>query len=256
MVQVFDMLLRRYLSLRDGTMTSAKDADTSTAKGAAGAPQTAPTGPTPKNPSLAGSRANPEDAAAAAAAVAAEEHAVMASVVVLAEKLGARVFGTGMQILSCIRLVLEHEQPRLSQPEGTRVGVPLSGGDSAPISRNSGRRMSDGVVQQRFDDIGKNDEFARVDAAAALAQLEAEQAEMSSPEGPFGRGEKSVLGAGLEGDEEEGEDDAAEGGDTLCSVVLALLTTVLELGEEERAAEEEQELRAMLGPLKVRYLCA
>ncbi|CAN0475245.1 unnamed protein product, partial [Ectocarpus sp. 8 AP-2014] len=83
--KVFDMLLRRYLSLRDGGGTPVVSGVASTAE--AGTDQSEPS---------------------ASAAAAAEQHAVMASVVVLAERLGARVFGTGMQMLSCIRLVLEH----------------------------------------------------------------------------------------------------------------------------------------------------
>ncbi|CAM9294735.1 unnamed protein product [Scytosiphon promiscuus] len=195
--QVFDMLLRRYLSLRDGE----------------GAPAVAKTAGPPSAAAARGkdrsqSLAPATTAAAASTASAAEQHAVMASVVVLAERLGARVFGTGMQMLSCIRLVLEHEQPR----KVADVGEPGNGGDGG---------------------------YEGVDAAARVAQMEAA---VEDDEG----GAEGGLGLGV-GEAAEGDEDT---GDTLCSVVLALLTTILELGEEERTAEEEVELRAMLGPLK------
>ncbi|CAM9364720.1 unnamed protein product [Ectocarpus sp. 4 AP-2014] len=101
--KVFDMLLRRYLSLRDGGGTPAVSGVTSKAE--AGTDQSEPS---------------------SSAAAAAEQHAVMASVVVFAERLGARVFGTGMQMLSCIRLVLEHEQPQVTAGAGRTGG---GGGD-------------------------------------------------------------------------------------------------------------------------------
>ncbi|CAM9501497.1 unnamed protein product [Ectocarpus sp. 6 AP-2014] len=180
--KVFDMLLRRYLSLRDGGGTPVVSGVASTAE--AGTDQSEPS---------------------ASAAAAAEQHAVMASVVVLAERLGARVFGTGMQMLSCIRLVLEHEQP--------------------PVTAGAGRTGD-----------GGGDGY--VDAAERVAQMEEEG--VAAAEGVFDLGSL--------GEEADGDGDNSD--DTLCSVVLALLTTVLELGEEERKAEEEAELRAMLGPLK------
>ncbi|CAM9440147.1 unnamed protein product [Ectocarpus sp. 12 AP-2014] len=180
--KIFDMLLRRYLSLRDGGGTPVVSGVASTAE--EGTDQSEPS---------------------ASAAAAAEQHAVMASVVVLAERLGARVFGTGMQMLSCIRLVLEHEQP--------------------PVTAGAGRAGG-----------GGGDGY--VDAAERVAQMEGEG--FAAAEGGVDLGS---LG-------EEADGDGDNGDDTLCSVVLALLTTVLELGEEERKAEEEAELRAMLGPLK------
>lgn len=183
--QVFDMLLRRYLSLRDGGGTPVVSGVASAA--AAGTDQSEPS---------------------AFAATAAEQHSVMASVVVLAERLGARVFGTGMQMLSCVRLVLEHEQPPVTAGAG----------------RTGGGGGGDGYV----------------DAAERVAQMEEEGA--AAAEGVFDLGSL--------GEEADGDGDTSD--DTLCSIVLALLTTVLELGEEERKAEEEAELRAMLGPLKVR----
>lgn len=182
--QVFDMLLRRYLSLRDGGGTPVVSGVASTAE--EGTDQSEPS---------------------ASAAAAAEQHAVMASVVVLAERLGARVFGTGMQMLSCIRLVLEHEQPPLTAGAGRTCG---GGGDGY------------------------------VDAAERVAQMEEEGVAAA----------ESNFDLGSLGGEADGDGDNSD--DTLCSVVLALLTTVLELGEGERKAEEEAELRAMLGPLKVR----
>lgn len=108
--QVFDLLLRRYLRLRDslaaeertesirklGRVRDDRIADAAAVDGAA----------------MAG--------AAAESFGPAESHSVMAAVVVLAEKLGARVFGTGIQMLSCIRLVLEHEQPSSPAPKGER----------------------------------------------------------------------------------------------------------------------------------------
>lgn len=200
--QVFDMLLRRYLSLRDG-------GEASVAGDSAAAVE---------------ERTNfQSEPPVSAEGAAAEQHAVMASVVVLAERLGARVFGTGMQMLSCIRLVLEHEQPR-----GAVVGA-AGGGPSS----DSG----DGYVG----------------AAARVARMEAAEAEdaaaaAAAAAGGAGPAESGLdLGLGRAG--AGGED--GDSGDTLCSVVLALLTTILELGEEERTPEEETELRAMLGPLKV-----
>eukprot|EP00752_Nemacystus_decipiens_P002917 g2714.t1 len=202
--KVFDMLLRRYLSLRDGDGTPTSGDSATTAAARANRRSTEP--PTP------------------AEAATAEQHAVMASVVVLAERLGARVFGTGMQMLSCIRLVLEHEQPRRAGADGA------SGGPGS----------------------GSGDEY--VDAAARVARMEAAEREDAAASAVASTGGSTAtaeggkdLGLGRAG---EGGGDGGDGGDTLCSVVLALLTTILELGEEERTAEEEAELRAMLGPLK------
>ena len=173
----------------------------------------------------------------------------MASVVVLSERLGARLFGTGMQMLSCIRLVLEHEQPVMG-----RVVVAGHGGSGS----NGGGDDEEGRVGD--DGIG------RVDAAVRVARMETAAAKAGAEDGDDG-GDSGVGsfasnaaggGVGLEGlglrrEEGVGEgDEGGDAGDTLCSVVLALLTTILELGEEERTAEEEEELRAMLGPLKVR----
>lgn len=199
------MLLRRYLSLRDGGGTPvAGDSAAATER--------------------ADRRSEPPASAEAAAA---EQHAVMASVVVLAERLGARVFGTGMQMLSCIRLVLEHEQPRAAVAGGVGVG----GGP--------GSDSGDG----------------HADAAARVARMEAAEEEdaaaAAAGEGGGTGTAESGLGLGL-GRAGEGDEDG-DSGDTLCSVVLALLTTILELGEDERTAEEEAELQAMLGPLKVRF---
>ncbi|CAM9321573.1 unnamed protein product [Ectocarpus fasciculatus] len=195
--KVFDMLLRRYLSLRDGGGGS--PVVSGVASAAAAAAVTDQSEPSTSAPS-------------ASAATAAEQHAVMASVVVLAERLGARVFGTGMQMLSCIRLVLEHEQPPVTAGAGRTGGGGGGGGDGY------------------------------VDAAERVARMEAAEGDAAAAEGVFDLGS---LGEEADGG---GGDDNSD--DTLCSVVLALLTTVLELGEEERKAEEEAELRAMLGPLK------
>lgn len=202
------MLLRRYLSLRNGGEAPA-------AGGLAPA-----TGRTKRQPELLPSAP-------------AEQHAVMASVVVLAERLGARVFGTGMQMLSCIRLVLEHEQP---------PGAVVGAGDTGTSTNEDG----DGYV----------------DAAARVARMEEVEGENTAAAASSADGGDFALGGGARTAESGGLDlglgssaEAAEdgdSGDTLCSVVLALLTTILELGEEERTAEEEAELRAMLGPLKVR----
>lgn len=199
-------------------------------------------------PSAAGSVAGSAATAAAAAAIAtSEQHAVMASVVVLSERLGARVFGTGMQMLSCIRLVLEHEQP-----PGGKAGVAGHGGGG-----------SDGGGDDEEGRTGA-DGSGCVDAAVRVARMEAAAAaEEGGDDGgdvgirgfaPRAAGEGVGLG-GLGSGREEGAgegEEGGDGGDTLCSIVLALLTTTLELGEEERTAEEEEELRAMLGPLKVR----
>lgn len=197
------MLLRRYLSLRDGGPTSTAGDSAATAAGRADRRSTEP----PASPQAA----------------VAEQHAVMASVVVLAERLGARVFGTGMQMLSCIRLVLEHEQPRGAGAGGAGGGLGSGSGDGY------------------------------VDAAARVARMEAaDKEDAASGAGGGGAGTaENGLGLGL-GRAEDGGEDGGDSGDTLCSVVLALLTTILELGEDERTAEEEAELRAMLGPLKVR----
>lgn len=62
-------------------------------------------------------------------------------------------------------------------------------------------------------------------------------------------GTREGFGLGGLGVAEDGDKDPES--DTLCSVVLGLLTTVLELGEEKRSPEEEEGLRAMLGPLQV-----
>ena len=162
---------------------------------------------------------------APAASDAGEEHAVMAAVVVLAERLGALVFGTGAQVLSCIRLVLEHERPDVGEH-----GVRTDGGDV------HGRR-------------GEASEGCGVDAAARVAQMEAAAAaalhDVPSTTASGGMSLYPGLGAG------ENREDEMD--DTLCSVVLGLLTTLLELGEESRPNEEEEELRAMLGPLKVSH---
>lgn len=193
------MLLRRYLSLRDGDETPAAGNAAKPSSGAAA-----------RCNDRSGLPSSAAAAATASTATAAEQHAVMASVVVLAERLGARVFGTGMQMLSCIRLVLEHEQPG---------------------------RAAAGVQ-----------EYGNADAAARVAQMEG----LDGDEGcaaAAGRGRSMEGGLDLGVGEAGGGDE--DTGDTLCSVVLALLTTILELGEEERTAEEEAELRAMLGPLKV-----
>ena len=198
------MLLRRYLALRDGGETLTAGESTSATAESADRRSTEP--PT-------------SDEAAAT-----EQHAVMASVVVLAERLGARVFGTGMQMLSCIRLVLEHEQPRGAGAEGAAGVAPGSG---------SGDGYFDAAAR-----VARMEAIEQEGAAAAAAGRETGIAEGGLD-----------LGLGRAG--QEGE-DGGDSGDTLCSVVLALLTTILELGEEERTAEEETELRAMLGPLKVR----
>lgn len=172
------------------------------------------------------------DSAPAAFRSAKEEHAVMAAVVVLAERLGARVFGTGMQMLSCIRLVLEHEQP----------GEELVAGDGG---EGDGERGRFGGASGH----GYVDAFTRV---SRVEQHDADGVEEADSDmgagGRLGSGSGSEAGAGAGAESEEGD---LGGGDTLCSVVLALLTTILELGEETRTAEEEEELRAMLGPLKV-----
>lgn len=200
--QVFDMLLRRYLALRDGGGTlTAGESTSATAESA--------------------DRRSTEPPTSDEAAVT-EQHAVMASVVVLAERLGARVFGTGMQMLSCIRLVLEHEQPRGAGAEGAAGVAPGSG---------SGDGYFDAAAR-----VARMEAIEQEGAAAAAAGKETGIAE----------GGLDLGRAGQEGE------DGGDSGDTLCSVVLALLTTILELGEEERTAEEETELRAMLGPLKVR----
>lgn len=138
-----------------------------------------------------------------------EEHAVMITVVVFAERLGALVFGTGAQVLSCIRLVLEHEI-RAAEKD-------------ADVGRG---RINLGIAGERCADDGLR--FAQSEAAL--------RDKSPSPSG----GNSAHL-----------EVEEGEAGDTLCSVVLGLLTTLLELGEETRAPEEEEELRAMLGPLKV-----
>lgn len=156
----------------------------------------------------------------------------MAAVVVLAERLGARVFGTGMQMLSCIRLVLEHEQP----------GEDLVAGDSGEGDGERGR-------------FGGASGHGYVDAFTRVSRVEQHDADGKEEAdggmgagGGLGLGSEAGAGAGAGTESEEGD---LGGGDTLCSVVLALLTTILELGEETRTAEEEEELRAMLGPLKV-----
>ncbi|CAM9122010.1 unnamed protein product [Laminaria digitata] len=139
--EVFDLLLRRYLSLRDGENQ-----------------QLAPVlavDPRGTRQEKAASRASQK--------VASEQHAVMASVVVLSERLGARVFGTGMQMLSCIRLVLEHEQP---------------GGSRGGVAGRGGRADGSGCV----------------DAAARVAQMEAaaaaeEEDEVSGDSGGEGEGD-------------------------------------------------------------------
>lgn len=138
-----------------------------------------------------------------------EEHAVMIAVVVFAERLGALVFGTGAQVLSCIRLVLEHELRAVEK-----------GADVGRGSRNLG------IAGERFADGGLR--VARSEAALR---------------------DKSASTSGGNSANLEVEEGGA--GDTLCSVVLGLLTTLLELGEETRAPEEEEELRVMLSPLKV-----
>ena len=52
------------------------------------------------------------------------------------------------------------------------------------------------------------------------------------------------------GDREVAEEDEGED-QRLCAVALGLLTTLLEMGEEKRADEEEAELRAMLKSLEI-----
>lgn len=208
------MLLRRYLLLRDGDGDPPVAAKSTGSSSAATAKGNGQSGPPPASTRAAA-------AAAASTATAAEQHAVMASVVVLAERLGARVFGTGMQMLSCIRLVLEHEQPR------NAAGVP---------------RPDSGVTG--------GGGYGCVDAASRVAQMEAavEDDESCAAAGGGRRSAEGGIDLGMGGAAEGDDDDT---GDTLCSVVLALLTTILELGEEERTVEEEAELRAMLAPLKV-----
>lgn len=233
--QVFELLLRRYLSIKDGNGTpggistgTPRPVTTTTAAAAAvGEP-----GLLPKTVNKKERPAEPSPTSTFATA--AEEHAVMASVIVLAERLGARVFGTGMQILSCIRLVLEHEQHEQQQRR-----LPAGGGrndDHHPV-------ISDGCESAAGLGLGVVGDRYYVDAAARVARMEKEQEGAASAES---------LGEGVMGSEIELEREEEGEGDTLCSVVLALLTTVLELGEEDRPAEEETELRAMLGPLKVR----
>lgn len=141
-----------------------------------------------------------------------EEHAVMIAVVVFAERLGALVFGTGAQVLSCIRLVLQHEL------RGVKKGTDVGGGS-----------RSLGIADERCADGGLR-----------IAQSEAALRDKSSSPS-----DGNSVDVEVEGGIEEGA------GDTLCSVVLGLLMTLLELGEETRAPEEEEELRAMLDPLKV-----
>ncbi|CAN0240906.1 unnamed protein product [Pylaiella littoralis] len=232
--KVFDMLLRRYLSLRDGGESPAGRA------AAAAAGRTDPLKP----PVPAAAAAATAAAATAAASAAAEEHGVMASVVVLAERLGARVFGTGMQMLSCIRLVLEHEQPPGAITAQTN-GAVASGGGCGGGGLASGGGDGEVDAAARVFQL-ERDAPAAAAAAAATAVRGRGGRRTAATERGFGLG----LGKVREGEGHDDDDDDEGGSETLCSVVLALLTTVLELGEEERTEEEEAELRAMLGPLK------
>lgn len=182
---MFDLLLRKYLSLRENIAAGVS-----------------------REPSEL-------EVEAGSLEVSGIEHAVMAAIVVLADKLGPRLFGSGLQVLSCIRLVLEHEVPG-GQGEDTGSGNVRAGGGSS-------------------------------DAASRIARVEADEAgtdRSNVNEGDEGVGFALPVSGGADAD--------AGAGETLCSVVLGLLTTLLELGEDSRPAEEEQELRSMIRPLKVR----
>ena len=85
-----------------------------------------------------------------------------------------------------------------------------------------------------------------------MEAAEQEDADGAAAAAAFAEGETGKEEGGIDLGLETARGGGGDGGDTLCSVVLALLTTILELGEEDRTAEEEAELVAMLGPLKVR----
>lgn len=214
--QVFELLLRRYLSLRE-TLTATKSGN-------------------------GGEDGESSSATGSGFLAAASESAVMAGVVVLAERLGGRLFGSGKQVLSCIRLVLEHEMPRYGS------GLRERGFDgSMGADLDSGNSLS-GCGQR---DDGEDGGFGSADAAARIARMEADEAQ--EDEGAGGTGLELGLGSrfGSEGEDIRAVPGNSDTGDTLCSVVLGLLTTVLELGEEKRPAEEEQELQAMIPSLQV-----
>lgn len=137
--QVFDILLRRYLSLRDGLVVSPEVSSSSStplpARKTGDESDTGVSLSTEKNTKAAAETTNAKasDATLTGAlseSIGEESHAVMAAVVVLAEKLGARVFGTGDQMLSCIRLVLEHERPTAGNGGGAGGGSGDDGGSA------------------------------------------------------------------------------------------------------------------------------
>lgn len=100
------------------------------------------------------------------------------------------------------------------------------------------------------DTAGSCGHQASIDAAARVTQMEfteaAEGVDMAEKLEGLGLGDLEEARGSVGGD---GNDGGA--GDTLCSVVLGLLTTVVELGEEKRSPKEEEELQGMLEPLKV-----